>query len=201
MRYSPIMTTPAPSHAPDWLGESALLADYLNPSLSLLDLSERHNLPIVDLVAWSERHDIAGLLIRLKSLADQRAALLTADHAPAAVTSLSAAAASALTTAAEAESPALRLRAIESARKASALLLRLAPRTLHHSRAKDASPPDNQAPYEVDPRAEQSRDSFASDTSATSHDAKGPGSELSLDLQNLIGAPDDPVFACAGPSP
>ncbi len=133
------MTTPAPSHPPDTLDESALLADYLNPSLSLLDLSERHNLPIPHLVAWAERPDIASVLIRLKALADQRAALLAADHAPAAVISLSAASASALATAAEAETPALRLRAIESARKAASHMLRLAPRP-----RKATSPPATQ---------------------------------------------------------
>lgn len=122
------MATPAPSLAPELFDESALLADYLDPSLSLLDLSERHRVPLPDLIAWSERPHIASLLVRLKSSADQRAAVLAADRAPAAVSALSAASAAALNTSAETETPALRLRAIESARKASAHILRLAPR-------------------------------------------------------------------------
>jgi hypothetical protein len=104
--------------------ESALLADFLNPSFTLLDLSERHQISLPDLVAWAELPATADLLIRLKRLADDRAALLAAEQSPAAVSTLSAAALGALTTAADAPDVATRLRALESARKAAAPILR-----------------------------------------------------------------------------
>lgn len=108
--------------------ESALLADYLKPSLSLFDLAERHNLSIPDLIAWSELPATAALLARLKAFAETRSAILTADRAPPAILALSTAASSALATSAEASNPAQRLRAIESARKSASHILRLAPR-------------------------------------------------------------------------
>ncbi len=107
----------------------SIAADY---SLSLTDIAAQHNTTIEALTAWLTRDDIDERLTAIESACARRARLTAANHLPA----VAHVAKQALEEASDVlrlppdyrtqHSIALRIRATESARKAAALLLRIA---------------------------------------------------------------------------
>ncbi len=143
----PLAPVPTSSFNPDPATSDAILqsiaADY---SLSLTDFAAQHNTTIEALTAWLTREDIDERLSAIESACARRARLTAANHLPA----VAHVAKQALEEASDVlrlppdyrtqHSIALRIRATESARKAAALLLRIAnftpgPRRVRHHAA------------------------------------------------------------------
>ena len=103
--------------------DPALFLDFLDPNLSLLDLADRHQLALDDLLDWSEHPETHQRLTRLHTLITLRNSYLAAEKLPIALTSLTAAATQ---TAPPNADPALAHRTAESARRAATQLARLA---------------------------------------------------------------------------
>ncbi len=150
----------------------AIAADY---SLSLTDIANQHNTTIEALTAWLTREDIDERLTAIESACARRARLTAANHLPA----VAHVAKQALEEASDVlrlppdyrtqRSIALRIRATESARKAAALLLRIAnftpgPRRVRHN-AAPTSP--RITPPPAPPIAARAEIALAAPTSAT----------------------------------
>lgn len=94
-----------------------LLIEFLASNLSMIQLAERYQMQLPDLLAWLDSPEIASTLNSFHRIAARRAELVAADVAPAALSSLSAIV-----------EPSEDSRANEPTRKACAALLRHAPR-------------------------------------------------------------------------
>ena len=123
----PDLTLP-PCHSATW----PLLASLLDPSLSLLDIANKHNLTLEALAALLTRPDIAERVDELHILAAQRARLVASQHLAAAASALASIlhvgndrAESAPLDLSNPRHLALRLRQRESTRRAATTLLRI----------------------------------------------------------------------------
>ena len=105
--------TPRPLAAHLDPADQAILSDYLDAALSLLEIARRHRLRITDLLDWAERPDIVDVLTRFARLCNTRAANLAAGASIAAV---------------ETTARCLSAPNPETARRAASTLIRLAPK-------------------------------------------------------------------------
>ncbi len=149
----------------------SIAADY---SLSLTDIAAQHQTTIEALTAWLTREDIDERLTAIESACARRARLTAANHLPA----VAHVAKQALEEASDVlrlppdyrtqHAIALRIRATESARRAAALLLRIANFTPGPRRTRQISAPNSPritpppAPPSAEPRAEFARSEPAS---------------------------------------
>lgn len=174
------MPTEALTNHPD----PALFLDFLDPNLSLLDLADRHQLALDDLLDWSESPDTHQRLTRLHTLITFRNSYLAAEKLPIALTSLTAAATQ---TAPPDADPALALRTTESARRAATQLARLASLAPAKARAVDPSrATDHLAPQMVGAPAAPTPDEPQFSARAADGTAEPAGSQTTCSEESGI---------------
>jgi hypothetical protein len=112
--------------------DTALLADYWDPTLTLFDISARNNISLPDLDAWCQRPDVVEAL--------DLTARMDAERSRRLIALAQSAAAGALVRATSANSP-------ETARRAASALTRLN----HQAHRNTAPPPEPQQPRQQHP--------------------------------------------------
>ena len=158
-----------------------LLADFLTTNLSFFELAERHHLSLPELLAWADSPEITRLLDDLDRLAARRARAIAAESAPRLLTALTSVANESAhdipptdpsPDAKPSRHDTHRRLARESARKACAAILRLAPK----AHARKCRIPEGVRDKEVERHA-------------PSRESKGPQEALSRKSPSQPAAP------------